>query len=136
MHKSNIFYVDDDASSRLMLTSILRDVGFEVIAIDDALDALEMVEALPFDVIVLSQKLDQMTGTELAREIRGFFPHAPIVLLAGETELSAKDLAYVDAYCDEGTTLNELVMTIEGVIPRVLMPTNSGGSAAAWASST
>lgn len=136
MQKLNILYVDDDASSRLMLTSILEDIGYKVIAVEDSPDALDLLEGAPFDLILLSYQLLEMTGAELAREIRGIYPHAPIVLLSGEAVLSAKDLLYVDAYCVEGTTLDELVLTIEGTIPRVLTPGNYAGSSGVWASST
>ena len=136
MQKLNIFYVDDDACSRLMLTSILEDIGYKVIAVDDSADALDLLEGAPFDLILLNYQLLDMTGADLAREIRGMYPHAPIVLLSGEAVLSAKDLLYVDTYCAEGTTLDELVLTIEGTIPRVVTPGNYAGGPALWASST
>jgi PleD family two-component response regulator len=64
-----VFYVDDNAKSRRLLTSILRESGFEVITASDPLEALRVCKEISFDLALLDQQMPKMTGSQLAQEI-------------------------------------------------------------------
>ncbi len=116
MHKQTIFYVDDNAKSRLLLASILREIGFEVIAVGDPMGALDMLEIASFDLVLLDYQMPKMNGAQLARAIKGIFPGIPIVMISGHPSLPQEELLYVDEYCGKGATLDELVFAIHNLI--------------------
>jgi len=138
MHKANIFYVDDNARSRLLLASILREIGFNVIEVDDPVDALELLEGARFDLILLDYQMPGMTGAQLAQKIKKLFPEIPIVMISGHATLPERELTHVDAYCGEGTTLDELILTIHTLTPapRAITPRVHVGNSSLWSSST
>src|SRR5271168_331195 len=98
MHKQTIFYVDDSEKSRLLLANILREIGFDVIAVGDPIDALDLLKIATFDVVLLDYQMPKMNGAQLAKTIKGIFPGAPIVMISGHTNLPQEELLYVDEY--------------------------------------
>jgi len=104
--------VDDDADQRMLLRAVLGHFGFHVMAAKSALDALEIARWLPFDVALLDYELPDMTGTQLAHEIRAVEPNAAVILLSGYPHLPAGELIYVDAHIVKGSPISELVDTI------------------------
>jgi len=116
MHKQTIFYVDDNAKSRLLLASILREIGFEVIAVGDPMGALDMLESATFDLVLLDYQMPKMNGAQLAKAVKGIFPGVPIVMISGLPTLPQEELLYVDEYCGKGATLDELVFAIHSLI--------------------
>ena len=68
-----VLVVDDNATSREILTSELTRFGFKVSQAASGFDALEKVEEnrkKPFDLIVMDWKMPGMTGIEAAERIR------------------------------------------------------------------
>lgn len=58
-----VFYVDDNAKARRLLTSILRESGFEVITASDPLEALGVCKETSFDLALEWQTLSaEQTG--------------------------------------------------------------------------
>ena len=139
IQKQTIFYVDDNKKSRLLLASILRQIGYEVIAVGDPLDAIEMLEVANFDLVLADYDMPTMNGAQLARAIKGIFPGVPIVMISGHAALPEEALLYVDQYCGKGATLDELVFSIHSLIAASNAATRRAGkgdSPQMWASST
>ena len=111
-----VFYVDDNAKSRRLLTTILRESGFEVITASDPLEALGVCKEIFFDLALLDQQMPKMTGSQLAQEIKFLTPDIPIVLISGRGTLPPTELAFVDAHFGSGTTLDELLEALFRVI--------------------
>lgn len=107
-----VLYVEDDARQRMLLRAVLEHFGFHVMAAKSSLDALEIAQWLPFEVALLDYELPDMTGAQLAHEIRAVEPTAAIILLSGYPHLRAGELIYVDAHIVKGSPINELVDTI------------------------
>ena len=66
--------MDDDASVRRMLTSILEDDGYSVEAVDNGRQALKTCERLPFDVALVDINLPDVKGTALLHELKRMQP--------------------------------------------------------------
>lgn len=107
-----MFYVDDNARSRRLLSSVLTECGFEVITAADPVDALLRCKELFFDLALLDYQMPSLTGSQLAQEIKFFAPHVPVVLISDHTVLPASELMFVDAHFGHGTSLNDLVETM------------------------
>jgi CheY-like chemotaxis protein len=131
-----VFYVDDNAKSRTLLTSILRESGFEVITASDPLEALGVCKEISFDLALLDQQMPKMTGSQLAQEIKFLTPDIPIVLISGKGALPPTELAFVDAHFGSGTTLDELLDGLRTLVRPKLPLLRVSRSNVRWADST
>jgi signal transduction histidine kinase/DNA-binding response OmpR family regulator len=77
-----ILIVDDNADSAKSLSRLLRLSGHEVSVVHDGPDALEQLEAVDPEFILLDIGLPGMDGYEVARAIRTRPDHRGIVLVA------------------------------------------------------
>jgi len=109
---ATVFYVDDNARCRRLLSSVLTECGFEVITVADPVDALRRCKELLFDLALLDYQMPSLTGSQLAQEIKFFAPHIPVVLISDHTVLPASELMFVDAHFGHGSSLDELVETM------------------------
>jgi len=67
-----ILVVDDEEQDRLIVTSVLRDMGFQVIECSDAVSAKELLDSgdEAFSMVMMDLYMPGMDGTELLRSIR------------------------------------------------------------------
>ncbi len=80
---STILIVDDDAAGQLTLESILDGQGYELEFAENGLDALEKIERLLPDIILLDVMMPGMDGFEVCRRIRGnpSIAETPVIML-------------------------------------------------------
>ena len=77
-----------------------------------ALNALELVSTEGFDVVIIYYKLPDMTGSQLAEEIRGVEPSVRIILLSGRPRLPVGKLANVDDHIVSRSLLDAAIKII------------------------
>jgi diguanylate cyclase (GGDEF)-like protein len=65
-----VMIVDDDESSRKGMLLAMRDLGYPAVAASDGLEALELYEKRPVDIIISDWTMPRMNGAELCRRIR------------------------------------------------------------------
>jgi DNA-binding NtrC family response regulator len=111
-----ILYIDDETDQRIFLVALLEYRGFRVRTARRALDALELMVTERFDVVMVDYELPDMTGAQLAQEIRAVEPSARIILFSGRAHLHAGELAYVDVQIVKGSLLDDIVETICGLL--------------------
>ena len=110
--RTTVLYVDDNPKSSRLLTGVLEECGFRVIAATDPLEALQLCRKTSFQLALLDYEMPLMLGSDLAREIKFFMPDVPIVLLSGSTALPSTELIFVDAHFGFGTALDDLLWTM------------------------
>ncbi len=111
-NRTTVFYVDDNPKSSRLLTSVLQECGFRVIAKNDPIEALALCRRTYFDLALLDYEMPAMSGSKLAQEIKFLVPDVPVVLISGRTTLPATELAFVDAHFGYGTVLDDLLWTM------------------------
>ena len=87
MKKYKILYVDDEESNlRIFKDTFRRD--FEIYLAISGQKALEILEQNYFDVVITDQRMPEMTGVELLKEIKIRFPYIPPhrLILSGYAE--------------------------------------------------
>jgi PAS domain S-box-containing protein len=83
-----ILAVDDDGLVLMNTTGMLEDMGHELIEAASGRKALELVHRHPdIDLVITDQAMPQMTGLQLAEEVRALRPHLPIIIATGYAEL-------------------------------------------------
>ena len=121
-HPARVLVVEDDESTRELLSSVLADEGYLVITAQDGADALHHLRRDRPNLILLDLVMTHMDGWEFAaayRRIPG--PHAPIIML---TALSAdadqergRQLGAED-YVTKPFLIKDLVGRMEAVLRR------------------
>ena len=86
MKALSILVVDDHEIMRDVVCQILEDCGHEVALASDGGDALDLLGATHFDVLVTDIVMRQMDGIELIREVRRQFPSMRILAMSGGGE--------------------------------------------------
>jgi PAS domain S-box-containing protein len=82
-----VLAVDDDPLVLLNTTAMLEDLGHTVISAASAEEALAALRAGAVDLVITDHAMPEMTGHQLALEIRRTQPELPVVLATGYAEL-------------------------------------------------
>lgn len=84
-----VLVVDDSAQDRLLVTSILKDMGFQVIEAPDGRAAQSMIEDgnENFSLVVMDLFMPEMDGLELLRTVRQSLStqSLPVIVLTGSS---------------------------------------------------
>jgi DNA-binding NtrC family response regulator len=77
--------VDDERPLVDLTEEMLAQLGYEPIGFESSAAALRAFQAQPhrFDIILTDEAMPDLTGTDLAREIRHLRPEVPILLMSG-----------------------------------------------------
>jgi CheY-like chemotaxis protein len=80
-----VMIVDDQRSLVALTEETLAALGYEPAGFDSSVAALQAFRAEPqrFDLVLTDETMPDLSGVELAREIRGVRPELPIVLMSG-----------------------------------------------------
>ncbi len=66
----NILIVDDDRQTRLKLSRALDRPGYSVSSVEDGNEALQMLSAKPFDLMLLDILMPTMDGIEVLEQLQ------------------------------------------------------------------
>ncbi|MDB6160946.1 MAG: sensor hybrid histidine kinase [Gammaproteobacteria bacterium] len=93
-HGETVMIVDDERPLVALAEETLARLGYEPVGFDSSVAALQAFRAEPqrFDLVLTDETMPDLTGTELAREIRQLRPNISIILMSGysDTELSER----------------------------------------------
>lgn len=95
---ATILLIDDNAVQAATRQTILKRVGYHVIAVLSPERALQQFREneypSPIDLIITDHIMPGMTGSEFVRHLREFQPRIPILVISGmvEAEEEYKDL--------------------------------------------
>jgi len=81
--KGRILCTEDDPDSRDMLVMTLETAGYEVVCAADSSLALQLAEHQHFDLCLLDNWANGLTGVELTERIRAFNKRMPIIFYSG-----------------------------------------------------
>ncbi|WP_334119920.1 ATP-binding protein [Limnobacter sp.] len=116
-----ILLVDDDQLILDTCSSILRHAGHQVNAVSTGKLALEYLLAesttlKPYDLVITDLGMPDMTGIELAHEIKKRFPGVPLVLMSGwGSQINQDDDEFknIDEVVSKPPRLKQLLEVIE-----------------------
>lgn len=81
-HKK-ILVIDDDDSMRVMLSEILEIDRHEVVSASSGMEALRLFKEDRFDVVLTDLGMPEMSGWDLAHEIKSMAPETRIIMITG-----------------------------------------------------
>ena len=90
-----ILFVDDEPALVDIGRKMLEHLGHEVVVRTSSLEALEAFRNNPerFDLVISDKTMPQMTGFDLAREIKQIRPDIPIIICTGFSDTTDSDKA-------------------------------------------
>ena len=111
--EARILAVDDTAVNLTVLKGLLSETQVKINTATSGAQALEMTKDIPFDLILMDQRMPQMDGTQTMHHIReqedGVNRKTPVICLTADVVQGAKE-----RYLSEGFT-DYLSKPVEGV---------------------
>lgn len=121
--KRRALVVDDEASIRFVVSSALKERGWEVEVVDDGVAVEDALQKQRFDLVVLDLMMPGMNGFEVLRQMRslpaaGWKTQAPVrvIALSGKTGDEGLDFAQrigADAVLSKPFDVDELWRAVE-----------------------
>ncbi|MDB4444054.1 sigma-54 dependent transcriptional regulator [bacterium] len=110
-----ILIVDDEETIIQSLDGILSDEGFDVISASSGLIALEKIEEMMPDLVLLDIWMPDMDGIETLVKIKENHPHLQVVMMSGhgtiETAVRATKLGAYD-FIEKPLSLEKVLLSI------------------------
>jgi len=111
--KGHILIADDNCSHRKMLTAMLSEHPFVLYQAENGKEALEMIQTIQFDLILMDNRMPEMTGIEVARAVKAdpTLAKTPIIgISASVMEIDIKQYTDVfDAFVSKPINKVELI---------------------------
>lgn len=125
---AKLLLVDDDSELLAGLARNLTGEGYVVETAGSGGDALQMLSAFPFEVVVLDWQLGDMTGLEVLRIFRQSGGTTPVLMLTGMSDLDSKESgldAGADDYLTKPFETRELCARLRSILRRPSILTSS-----------
>jgi DNA-binding response OmpR family regulator len=85
----SILIIDDEPNLRRSLGLILQRAGYTVTTASNAAEALQLLQAGPYDLAFLDIKLPDQSGIQLLPQIKKMYPEMPILILTAHATLQS-----------------------------------------------
>jgi two-component system, response regulator, stage 0 sporulation protein F len=104
-----ILVADDEMAIRLLYSEELKEDGYEVYVAANGREALEIVDKIPLDLIILDIKMPEMDGIEALRQIKEKRPDLPVLLSTAYGEYKQDFATWAsDEYLVKSSDLDDL----------------------------
>ncbi len=116
-----LLLVDDDESIRTSLGRALELEGYRIETVDHGDTALDLLDAEPFDAVLLDVMMPGRSGLDVARAIRSTGDTTPILMLTARHEVTDRVAgldAGADDYLPKPFSLDELLARIRALLRR------------------
>ncbi|MFA5257206.1 MAG: response regulator, partial [Opitutales bacterium] len=88
-----ILILDDEASYAEMLSSMLREEGFNAQMLTKPGEAIEYIRRHPCALVVADYKMPDLNGAEFLQQVRESHPNLPVIMVSGH--MNTRDLLSV-----------------------------------------
>ncbi|MBI5874464.1 MAG: sigma-54-dependent Fis family transcriptional regulator [Deltaproteobacteria bacterium] len=111
-----ILIVEDEKIKRITLTDALLKEGYDVLAIDNPVEALNIFKEREFDVVITDIRLPHMDGLAFLKEIKALKPDTTAIVMTAyatvDTAIKAMKLGAYD-YITKPFSSEELLLILE-----------------------
>ncbi len=116
---NSILIVDDEQGIREVLTSILKEDGYEAVAVASGEECLRILGERAIDLVLLDVWLEGMDGLETLERIRATGSDTMVVMISGhaniETAVRATKLGAFD-FIEKPLSLDKVVLVIKNAL--------------------
>jgi two-component system response regulator PilR (NtrC family) len=121
---SNILIVDDEQSYRQLLSLVFEGDGHTIRAAANGLEALQMLQTEPADVVISDVKMPDMDGIEMLRAIRETLPDLGIVFMTAFASVEAAREAFklgADDFIQKPFDVEELKLIVKKTLEKQVL---------------
>src|SRR5438309_1308926 len=94
-----ILIIDDDRDMCLLLKRFLTRHGYEVLEAYNGKKALELLETVEPSLVMCDFRLEDMEGNVLLAKIKDKYPHLPVIIITGYSDIKiAVEVMKMGAY--------------------------------------
>lgn len=115
--KKHILIVDDEASIRDLLGEFLTVSDYRITAVSSAIDAQQVVERDPPNLIISDLQLEDSDGLDMIEQLKSTLPNTPVILLTGvlfDPKVAAGILSKkVSSYVDKTSSLARILAEVK-----------------------
>lgn len=124
-----ILIVDDDKTTRKLLSFYLKGNGFEVVTAENGLDAIEKLGLDNINLVMTDLNMPYMDGIELVKTLKADpnFLHIPIIMVTTEADAKEQERAFAagaNAYITKPVTAEVIAQKIKSILKDFM---NKGG---------
>ena len=120
----HIMVVEDDTNTRKLMGTVLEENGYHPVLAKDGIDALEILDKIQVDMIVLDLMMPRMDGYEFTKTLRDTGWNLPILMItAKETQADKKRgfIAGTDDYMVKPVDEEEMLLRIQALLRRSMI---------------
>ena len=110
-----VLCVDDDRAALALRCLVLSGAGYDVLSAADGAAALALFRCIQVDLVITDYWLPDLTGAQLAAEMKRLKPAIPIVLFTGWVEIPPES-EHVDLFVIKGMPVVEFLRQIGKLI--------------------
>jgi CheY-like chemotaxis protein len=110
--RKTILCIDDDDGVLSYHRALLERRGYEVLTAASARRGLQIVEVCVIAAVIVDYHMPEMTGDEVAAEIKRLRPQVPIVMVSSDVEIPEQVLNVVDAFVSKDEASSRLLPVI------------------------
>ena len=118
-NKAEILIVDDEENTLASLSRAFRLAGHEAVVCDNAVRALELAKARPFDLILSDVVMPRRDGIQLLQDLKANEIGAPVVMMSGQAHIEmavkATQLGALD-FLEKPISSEKLLLTVENAL--------------------
>lgn len=117
----HVLIVEDDIRVAKLLLRVMQENHYQTSVAYDGEQALKLVQAVEFDLIITDIILPELNGIDFCRKTRQIKPHIPIIMLTalGTTNHKVEGLdAGADDYMVKPFEMKELLARVRAVLKR------------------
>ena len=120
--RNRILIIDDEQIVLIALSETLKREGYQVVALANPLEGLELIKRQPFGVILTDQQMPQLTGLEFLAHAKQYQPDATRILITAVLSLSvaidAINKGEIYRFIVKPWLREELLVTIKNAVQR------------------
>ncbi|MCD4779989.1 MAG: response regulator [Candidatus Omnitrophica bacterium] len=88
-HRPKILCVDDEVNILRCLQRAFRSEPYDITTANSGPEALEIMEKDNFDLIISDQRMPEMTGSKLLKQVKEKYPHVIRIMLSGYSDFDS-----------------------------------------------
>ena len=118
MTTQKILVVDDDSTSRRLMSHILNREGYDVATASDGVEALELMADDPAEILITDRMMPNMDGVELLKAVRQspIYGHIPVIIVTANSDARDQpeaEAAGATAFLTKPVGSTELLATVQ-----------------------
>ncbi|MBF8294067.1 MAG: Sigma-54-dependent Fis family transcriptional regulator [Bacteroidetes bacterium] len=118
---TSVLAVDDEVPLLQALSGVLEQEGYHVQTAQDGVTAINCIQSVPFDIVLLDVKMPRVDGIEVLRFIKDHYLDTQVIMLTGVSDIrTAVECLQLGAfhYITKPYSVDELLTIIERALER------------------